>query len=131
MSGAGAPRTLGLRTVIYHVPDLARARDWYAAAFGVAPYFDEPFYVGFNVGGFELGLDPDCSRVQPGEGGSAAYWGVRDIATVHAEFVAAGATTLEPVREVGEGIKVAMLADPFGNAIGLIENPHFSASAVS
>lgn len=127
---SAAPRTLGLRTVIYHVPDLPRARDWYAAAFGTAPYFDEPFYVGFNIGGFELGLDPDCSRVQPGEGGAAAYWGVTDIHQVHASFVAAGATSLEPVREVGGGIMVAMLADPFDNAIGLIQNPHFSIDAV-
>lgn len=130
MSAAEA-RTLGLRTVIYHVPDLARARSWYAAAFGVQPYFDEPFYVGFQVGGFELGLDPDCSRVRPGEGGAAAYWGVRDLASAHAAFVAAGATELEAPREVGGGIRVAMVADPFGNAIGLIENPHFSAAAVS
>jgi hypothetical protein len=26
---------------------------------------------------------------------------------------------------VGEGIKVATVTDPFGNPIGLIENPHF------
>ena len=37
---------LGLRTVIYAAPDLAKAKEWYASAFGVDPYFDEPFYVG-------------------------------------------------------------------------------------
>ena len=97
----------------------------------MTPYFDQPFYVGFNVGGFELGLDPDCSRVAPGEGGAAAYWGVPEIEPVYSAFVTVGATTLEPVREVGGGIKVAMLADPCGNAIGLIENPHFDAGAVA
>jgi predicted enzyme related to lactoylglutathione lyase len=127
---SGEPRVLGLRTVIYHVPDLDAARRWYASAFGVTPYFDEPFYAGFQVGGFELGLDPDCSRVMPGEGGAAAYWGVADIDAAHAAFVSAGATVLEPVREVGGGIRVAMFADPFGNAIGLIENPHFRADAI-
>ena len=55
---------LGLRTVIYHAPDLAKAKAWYAAAFNVAPYFDEPFYVGFNIGGYELGLNPDASSRQ-------------------------------------------------------------------
>lgn len=123
-------RVLGLRTVIYHVPDLAAARRWYSEAFGVAPYFDEPFYVGFQVGGFELGLDPDCTRVAPGEGGAAAYWGVADLAAAHDAFVANGATVLEPVRDVGGGIRVAMFADPFGNAIGLVENPHFKTDAV-
>jgi catechol 2,3-dioxygenase-like lactoylglutathione lyase family enzyme len=48
---------LGLRTVIYHVSDLARAKAWYTRAFGVQPYFDKPFYVGFNIGGFALGSD--------------------------------------------------------------------------
>ena len=66
---------LGLRTAIYHVPDLPRAKAWYAKAFGVAPYFDEPFYVGFNIGGYELGLDPDTSTVGPGARGVVAYWG--------------------------------------------------------
>ena len=72
---------LGLRTAIYHVhpPDLERARDWYADAFGVKPYFDEPFYVGFNVGGYELGLHPDASVAPPGPGGAVAFWGVANI----------------------------------------------------
>ncbi len=55
----------GLRTVVYKVPDLARAKAWYTQAFGVAPYFDEPFYVGIKVGGFELGLDPDAPQPTP------------------------------------------------------------------
>ena len=50
---------LGLRTVIYPSPDLATAKAWYTQALGQDPYFDEPFYVGFNVGGYELGLDPN------------------------------------------------------------------------
>ena len=50
---------LGLRTVIYHAPDLARVKTWYSDAFGITPYFDEPFYVGFDVGGYELGLNPN------------------------------------------------------------------------
>ena len=79
---------LGLRTVIYHVPDVARAKAWYAAAFGIAPYFDEPFYVGFDVGGFELGLHPDMSGVQIGNN-AVAYWGVPDIGQAHAALVAA------------------------------------------
>lgn len=70
---------LGLRTAIYHVPDLARAKAWYAEAFGVAPYFDEPFYVGFSVGGYELGLDPDVSLAPAGAGGGSASrrWRIR------------------------------------------------------
>lgn len=119
------PGTLGLATVIYQVPDLDRAKGWYAKAFGVDPYFDQPFYVGFEVGGYELGLHPDLSEGQPGPGGSVAYWRVARIVTALEHFLACGAALLSPVTEVGEGIKVARVADPFGNVIGLIENPHF------
>jgi predicted enzyme related to lactoylglutathione lyase len=118
---------LGLRTVTYVVPDLSRAKAWYAEAFGVEPYFDEPFYVGFNVGGFELGLDPDMTQRQPGPGGSLAYWGVPDVAVALARLEAMGARVHEPVQEVGGGIRVASVLDPFGNPVGLIENPHFGA----
>ena len=119
---------LGLRTAIYHVADLARAKQWYSRAFGVEPYFDEPFYVGFNIGGYELGLDPNTEGVKPGPGGSVAYWGVPDAAKAVEQFTRAGATLTSPVQDVGEGIKVATVADPFGNLIGLIENPHFSTT---
>ena len=120
-----AGTSLGLRTVIYHVPDLARAKVWYSAAFGVAPYFDEPFYAGFSIGGFELGLDPDCSQVSAGAGGSVAYWGVSNLEAALPKFLRDGATSRSEPHDVGEGIRVASLADPFGNIIGLIENPHF------
>lgn len=117
---------LGLATVIYPVSDLARAKAWYADVFGQQPYFDEPFYVGFNIAGYELGLLPDEGR--PGPEGGVAYWRVDEIGAALARFAAAGAPTIEEAKDVGEGIKVATVADPFGNAIGLIENPHFDLS---
>jgi predicted enzyme related to lactoylglutathione lyase len=115
----------GLGTVIYHVTDLGRAKTWYAEAFRQAPYFDEPFYVGFNIAGYELGLDPNQSTGKAGPGGSVAYWRVPEIEHAVRHFVAAGASVVAHVQDVGEGIKVATVADPFGNPIGLIENPHF------
>ncbi|MCC7009295.1 MAG: VOC family protein [Acidobacteria bacterium] len=118
---------LGLRTVIYHAPNLAAAKAWYTSAFGVAPYFDQPFYVGFEIGGYELGLDPDVAHVTVGDN-AVAYWGVPDIAEAHAHLLAHGAAPRHPIQEVGEGIKVATVADPFGNVIGIIENPHFRAA---
>jgi len=118
----------GLRTDIYHAPNLATAKAWYAAAFGIAPYFDQPFYVGFQIGGFELGLDPDVAAVQVGNN-AVAYWGVTDIEASYAQLIAQGAEPRQPVREVGGDIKVATLADPFGNVIGLIDNPHFAATS--
>jgi len=118
---------LGLRTAIYPAPDLAAAKRWYADVLGHPPYFDEPFYVGFAVGGFELGLLPNA---QPGTTGPQPLWGVSSIEAEFARLIELGATELEPVTEVGEGIKVAAVQDPFGNRFGLIENPLFDLKAV-
>ncbi len=70
---------LGLRTVVVYVrtEQLEEAKKWYAAVVGVAPYYDTPYYVGFNVGGFELGIHPEGT---PGPGGVCAYWGTADVA---------------------------------------------------
>ena len=118
---------LGLTTAIYPAPDLPAAKKWYEEVLGVSPYFDEPFYVGIGVGGFELGLLPDA---QPGIHEPQVLWGVEDIAAAHARLLALGAGPLEPVSEVGGGIRVAAVPDPFGNRLGLIENPSFQASEV-
>lgn len=118
---------LGLRTAIYPAPNLAAAKQWYAEVLRIAPYFDEPFYVGFTVGGFELGLVPDAT---PGTNGPQPLWGVASIESVYSRLIELGARPLDPIAEVGGGIKLAAVVDPFGNRFGLIENPHFSASAV-
>ena len=115
---------LGLRTVIYWVRDLAGAKAWYAQAFGVQPYYDTPYYVGFEIGGYELGLHPHEGELTLGNN-VLTYWGVPDIAAAHQHMLARGAAPRDAIQEVGEGIKVAAVTDPFGNVIGLIENPHF------
>jgi predicted enzyme related to lactoylglutathione lyase len=114
----------GLRTVIYAAADLEKAKDWYSQVLSQQPYFSEPFYVGFNVGGFELGLDPDTSSVQPGNN-AVAYWGVSDAKAAYGRLLSLGARENGPVHEVGGGILVGTVLDPFGNVLGIIENPHF------
>jgi len=122
---------LGLRTVIYKVSDLDRAKEWYSTTFDVAPYFDESFYVGFNIGGFELGLDPSITKQGPGPGGALAYWGVRDLKSLLADLTGKGVRVRGKLQNVGDGILVASIEDPFGNLIGLIENPHFTLTPES
>ena len=114
----------GLRTVIYHVDNLEDAKAWYTKALEVEPYFDQPFYVGFNVGGFELGLDPDMSGVSNGNN-VVAYWGVGDASASYKRMLDLGAKKHSEVQEVGGGIRVATVTDPFGNIFGIIENPNF------
>lgn len=114
----------GLRTVIYHADDLEKAKAWYAEVLGIEPYFDQPFYVGFSVGGYELGLDPDMTGVTKGNN-EVAYWGVADAAATYQRMLELGAGMQSDVRDVGEGIRVATVTDPFGNVFGIIENPNF------
>ena len=113
---------LGLRTVIYPALELAAAKAWYASVLGVAPYFDEPFYVGFDVGGYELGLDPDPKQARAGP---RTYWGVDDADAALAALLDHGAEAHTPVTDVGGGIRVATVLDPSGHILGIIENPHF------
>lgn len=114
----------GLRTVVYMVPDLNAAKEWYAKTFGITPYFDTEFYVGFNVGGYELGLHPQEAGVEK-TANVYAYWSVGNVPEMYDALLKAGATELEKPTDVGDGIVLAAVKDPWGNAFGIIDNPHF------
>lgn len=114
----------GLRTAIYKVSDLEKAKAWYSDVLNIEPYFDEPFYVGFNVGGFELGLDPDAENVTVGDN-VQIYWGVENASETFAGLIEKGAKTHSAPQNVGGDIIVASVFDPFGNIFGFIENPGF------
>ena len=113
---------LGLRTVIYPTDDLAASKAWYTRLLGVEPYFDESFYVGFAVAGYELALNPNASV----QDGPITYWGVRDCDEAVAWLLDAGAEERDPVTDVGDSIRAATVTDPSGNIVGVIENPHFA-----
>lgn len=115
---------LGLRTSIYKVPNLAEAKAWYSNMLGIQPYFDEPFYVGFNVAGYELGLVPDEGDTAKGSG-VVTYWGVDDAHASFKRLIELGATPFEEPQNVGGEIVVAAVKDPWGNVFGMIYNPEF------
>jgi predicted enzyme related to lactoylglutathione lyase len=116
----------GLRTVVYFVKDMKKARAWYTKVLGTKPYFDMPqYYVGFNVGGFELGLHPDDHKRSGSVGGADTYWGVSDAEKAFQRLLKLGAKRHTRIQNVGEGIKLGTVKDPFGNILGIIENPHF------
>lgn len=115
---------LGLRTTIYRVADLNKAKAWYTKAFKVKPYFDEPFYVGFNIKGYELGLLPEEGQTAKGEN-VLSYWGVEDIQKVFQHLISLGATKHEEPTNVGGELMVATVKDPWNNIVGIIYNPDF------
>ena len=116
----------GLRTVVYRVSDLEQGKAWWSRLLGVAPYFDQPFYVGYNVGGYELGLVTDSLNPSADDARSVTYWGVADVDAAFHRLLDEGATEFHGLQDVGEGIRLAAVTDPFGNIVGVIYNPHFS-----
>lgn len=108
-----------LRTVIYHCNEIDKAKQWYISFTGITPYFDEPFYVGFDINGFELGLDPDMTNVEAGNH-TTTFWSVDDINAAIEKALQLNATLIQPVTNVGGSIETAIVQDPFGNHIGFI-----------
>ena len=116
---------LGLRTTAYIVKDLEKAKEWYSQAFKVEPYFDEPFYVGFNIGGFELGLLPEGEQPNLKGENVLSYWGVENIIEEYQRLLDLGAAEHEKPTNVGGELVVAAVKDPWQNIIGIIYNPYF------
>lgn len=116
---------LGLRSLIYPAPDIDASKEWYTNMLGFEPYFDEPDYVGFDLGGYELGLfrlgDPTL--------GPLTYWGVGDAEQALAHLVAAGAAIKEPLHDIGP-LRMASVTDSAGYVFGIIQNPDFAIKAV-
>jgi len=121
-------KTTGVQTIIYIVNDISKAKDWYSKLFGINPYFDEPFYVGFSVMGYELGLQPEENSSGKKAESVVAYWGVENIQQEYERAIGLGAQEYEKPHDVGGDIQVASFKDPWGNMVGLIYNPHFKIS---
>ena len=115
-------KSLGLRTTVYKVSNLEEAKVWYSKAFQTEPYFNEPFYVGFNIEGFELGLLPD--ETQKGEN-VISYWGVNNIQECYEHLLNIGGRSHEAPTNVGGELMVASIFDPWDNIVGIIYNPYF------
>jgi len=100
----------GIKTVIYPVKDIARAKSLFSQLLGVEPYADQPYYVGFRVGDQDIGLDPNGHKA-----GTTAYHHVDDIKKGLQLLLDAGA--------LGGGKLIAIVKDADGNIIGLLQSP--------
>jgi predicted enzyme related to lactoylglutathione lyase len=111
--------TVGVKTFIYPVKDLAKAKTLYSELLGVEPDMDEAYYVGFNVGGQDIGLDPNGHNL--GMTGPVGYWHVDDIEKSMKALLDTGAEVHQEVKDVGGGKLIASVKDADGNGIGLIQ----------
>jgi len=112
---------LGLRSLIYPAPNLQASKEWWKKTLGKDPYFDDGGYVGFDLGGYELGLNSFSQTLK----GPITYIGVENVQVAVDSLVADGARLLGDPTEVGGGIVVADLESPQGEVFGVIYNPHF------
>ncbi|WP_369379435.1 VOC family protein [Streptomyces sp. cg36] len=111
--------TEGLKTIIYPVKDIDRAKAMFGGLLGVEPVMDEPYYVQYNAAGQEIGLDPNGHG--KGMTGPVPYWHVADINQTVAVLLDAGAESLQDVQDVGGGRLTATVRDADGNVIGLVQ----------
>jgi predicted enzyme related to lactoylglutathione lyase len=113
--------TSGIRTIIYPVKDLAKAKTLYGRFLGVEPYADTPYYVGFRLGDQEVGLDPHGHS--QGMTGPVGYRHVDDIKESLEQLLDAGAEEQQAIKDVGGGLLIATVKDADGNIIGLKQSP--------
>lgn len=107
----------GIKTILYPVKDMARAKTLFRELLETDPYADQPYYVGFKVGDQDIGLVPGNP-----EGGMTAFFHVGDIKNSLQILLAAGSEMLQDIKHVGEGRLIASVKTTDGNIIGLIEN---------
>ncbi len=112
--------TEGIKTIIYPLKDLAKAKTLYSELLGVEPYMDEAYYVGFNIEGQDVGLVPHGQN--QGMTGPVGYWHVDDIKRSVKALLDAGAEAHQEVKDVGGGKLIASVKDADGNVIGLIQS---------
>ena len=108
----------GMKTIIYPVTDINRAKQLYSALLGAEPYVDGAYYVGFRVGEQQIGLDPHGHKE-----GMTGYFHVSDIHKSLQALVDAGAQTLQEIKDIGGGGLIASVKDVDGNIIGLLQGP--------
>lgn len=112
--------TEGIKTLIFPVTDLEKAKGTFTRLLGVEPYADEPYYVGFKVNGQDIGLDPNGHR--GGMTGPVAFLQVEDIQASVQVLVDAGGEVQGKIRDVGGGRQIVTVKDAEGNAIGLLQD---------
>lgn len=103
-----------IKLIVYPVQDLEKAKKFFTKFLGVEPYAVSSFYVGFKIGGLEIGLDPNSKSKGP-----IAYVDVEDIKSYLQNLLSDGAQVVQDIKDVGQGLLIAQVKDESGNVLGL------------
>jgi predicted enzyme related to lactoylglutathione lyase len=136
MENSTGKQTLrGLATVNFYATDMQAAKKWYSELLGIEPYFarpdpENPVYIEYRIGDYQHELGIIDSKYAPknatvGPGGEIVYWHVDDVAATFEELLAKGAKEYEPIINRGADFITASVVDPFGNILGIMNNPHY------
>jgi predicted enzyme related to lactoylglutathione lyase len=117
----------GVKTIIYPVKDISLAKSLYIELLGVSPTFDQPYYVGFDIGDQHIGLDPNGHN--KGLNGPVPYWHVHDIRETLKRLIDKGAQAVHEIESVGEGKLISTVKDTDGNLIGLLQPASVGAAS--
>ena len=107
----------GVKTIIYPVKDVNKAKTLFRKLLEVEPYADQSYYVGFKVGDQHIGLVPSNP-----EAGMTAFYHVDNIKNSLQILLDGGGTVIQDVKNVGGGRLIASIRDKDSNIIGLIQN---------
>ena len=91
----------GLSALVFPTSDPEKSKELLSIVLGGQPAFDDPHYVGWQVAGLNVGLDPNGEN--RGMAGATPFFEVDDIRETVAALTAAGATIVEDVEPVGGG----------------------------
>lgn len=98
----------GFATIAYFAADMTAAEAWYTELLGIPPYFrreieGETAYLEYRIGDYQA-----------------------ELGIIHSRFAPYGATESPAgITERGDGFVTAWVVDPFGNIIGIMNNPHY------
>lgn len=108
----------GLRGIVYKVPDMDKAKEWYCKIFDTKPFLDTSFAVLFSVGDSVLALRQSTNETIKNDDQAIAYWEVDDVDSEFKRLLQLGATVHTEINVVLNRRR-ATLIDPFGNIFGI------------
>jgi predicted enzyme related to lactoylglutathione lyase len=127
----------GFSTINFWADDVTAAAAWYQEFLGFEAYFQRPgpdgnlAYAEFRIGDYQHELGIIDSRFRPPStanepGGAVMHWHVDDLNATVERLLSMGATQYQPITPHGDsGFITASVVDPFGNVLGVMNNPHY------
>ncbi|RXJ74172.1 glyoxalase [Veronia nyctiphanis] len=112
-----------IESTMFFADDIHKAAKWYAELLGSEVEYENPDYAFVRGAEMIFGFHPVDEKNNPGRDGSVTYWEIDDITSAISTLTSMGATLYRGPGKTDLGADVAMLIDPFGNAIGLNQSP--------